>query len=311
MTKLANAPIALFVYARPSHTRTTLESLSQNKLADKSKLYIFADGPLRTASPKTHQAISEVRQILRERSWCGEVEIIESGKNRGLADSIVRGVTLICEKHGRVIVLEDDLETSPGFLRYMNDALQLYEDDGQVMQVSGFNVRNWPWAAESGFLRCSTSWGWATWQRAWQAYENDSEKLLSAVTAKDARAFELDGYSFHMDELRRNVSGDLLTWAVKWYASVFLRDGLCLYPRKTLVRNIGFDGSGQNCFDDTENFHRNLRLAKRIRVSQQPIKENAVYLHAMQRHFQSLLQQWTGTRLRDRAAKKLRAIAGK
>jgi hypothetical protein len=307
MTQITLSPVALFVFARPEHTRRTLQSLSQNHLADKTKLYIFADGPREEASAETQQGIHEVRELVRERNWCGEVEIIESSDNKGLADSIIGGVRFVTEQHGRAIILEDDLETSPGFLKYMNDALNTYANDEQVMQVSGFNVKNSRWTSETGFLRNSTSWGWATWDRAWQRYDNDATGLLERVQPRRLE-FDLDGHSFHFEELERNVTGDLKTWAVRWYASIFLSDGLCLYPRRTLVRNHGFDGTGANCHADTTDYHRQLKLANSCLVRRQAVREQPTYLKSMQQHFEHLKRLWSGTRLRDRIVRKAKSF---
>lgn len=305
------APIALFVYARPSHTRKTLEALQNNKLAEKSMLYIFSDGPKAEANDKTLGKISEVRSLIRKQQWCKQVQIIEADNNRGLAKSIIEGVSQVVNKHGRVIVLEDDLETSPGFLKYMNNALALYQNESRVFQVSGFMVRNSPWVAKTGFLRVSTSWGWATWQRAWKHYQSDAESLLREVELKGQSEFNLDDFSFHYDELKRNINGDLNTWAVRWYASIFLKDGLCLYPKRTLVRNHGFDGSGINCHNDGTKYHRDLSLAKSIDVNPLQPKENAQYLNAMQSHYHNMQLLWTRTRLRDRIFNKSQSILKK
>jgi len=302
------APIALFVYNRPLHARATLEALRKNRLAEDSKLYIFADGPKGNAKEEDLTLIDRVRSLVREQPWCGEVEIVESDFNRGLADSIVAGVTRLCEAHGRAIVLEDDLETSPGFLAYMNQALDCYEGDEEVFQISGFNVRMPLFSPPTGFLRVTTSWGWATWQRAWTDFDNNATGLLQRVEEKGPDAFDLDGYSFHVDELQKNVSGELKTWAVRWYASVYLQEGLALYPRRTLVRNLGFDGSGVHCHDDETKYHGSLPLAQSIKVDRQPLVETPSYLRAMQRHYRKTLQLWTGTRFRDRVKRKLKSI---
>src|SRR5687767_6286773 len=103
------APIVLFVYNRPWHTLKTLEALSKNFLADQSKLYVYADGEKDDASDSSKHRIKEVRQLIREKKWCAEVEIIEHQRNLGLADSVTKGVTEILDKHGRIIVLEDDI----------------------------------------------------------------------------------------------------------------------------------------------------------------------------------------------------------
>jgi len=305
-----HAPIALFVYNRPEHTRRTLEAISRNTGAENTRLFIFADGLRENASQQERDQLDEVRRLIRQRPWCGSAEIVESSENLGLRQSICSGIDTVLQSFERVIVLEDDLETSPGFLRYMNDALELYKEDEQVFQVSGFMVKNRPWAPATGFLRVSSSWGWGTWQRAWKHYRTDAENLLEEVKRKGQSSFDLDGFSFHFDELERNVSGNLNTWAVRWYASIFLHDGLCLYPRKTLVRNLGFDGTGIHCFDDETDYHRKLKLAQRVRVTKQPLAESKVYLNAMQAHYRQLLRQWTGTRLRDRVRSKIRRTLG-
>jgi hypothetical protein len=268
-------------------------------------LYIFADGPKDNIDAEGSQRIAEVRSLIRKVRWCRELEIIEASRNQGLAESICGGVGRVLERHDRVIVLEDDLETSPGFLKYMNDALELYEGEPRVFQVSGSMVRNRLWLASTGFLRVPTSWGWGTWRRAWTHYRDDANNLLLEVEQRGRQDFDLDGYSFHYEELKRNVSGELHTWAVRWYASVFLKDGLCLYPRLSLVRNHGFDGTGAHCHDDKSKYYSSLRLGKNIDVSKQALTEDHRYLKAMQSHYRYLLQLWTGTRVRDRLRKKV------
>ena len=303
-----HAPIALFVYYRPEHTLRTLQALSRNSLASESRLIIFADGPKPDAGDDELRRLLAVRKLIREKSWCGEVESVESDTNKGLADSIRGGIDRVLVEHDRVIVLEDDLETSPGFLSYMNSALEVYKNENRVFQISGFMVKNRPWSSTTGFLRVSTSWGWATWQRAWRYYRDDTDNLLIEVLRKDMSRFDLDGHSFHCDELERNVKGDLKTWAVRWYASLFIQDGLCLYPKKSLVRNLGFDGSGVNCHDDETRFYQKLNLASAISVRKQIVAENEQYLRAMQLHYDRLLQRWTRTRLRDRLINKIRSL---
>ena len=304
----ALAPIVLFVYARPEHSRKVLEALAKNPEARESILYIFADGPSDGASTKILDSIREVRLLIRERLWCGIVHIQESLVNRGLADSIVAGVTEVITKHGRAIVLEDDIALERGALSYFNEALELYQDDAVVMQVSGFMVRTPWWAPSTGFLRVSSSWGWATWARAWKHYSGNSKNLREQIDRTGRCGFDLGGASFHYDELCRNERGELRTWAVKWYASIFLQGGLCLYPRRSLLRNLGFDGSGENCENDGSAYFEKLPTALTIKVSRRRIEESKVYLVAMRHSFQYRLKIWTGSRLRDRVSRKLRGL---
>ena len=166
------APIVLFVYNRPWHAEQTLNALMKNELADQSVLYIFADGPKDNATEDQLNKIKEVRQVIRSKRWCKEIHIIESDKNKGLANSVIDGVTKIVNKYGKIIVLEDDLVTAKGFLHFMNNALDKYEEEEKVMEVSGFNFplkiahKN-----SAHFLLFASSWGWATWKRAWVQFD--------------------------------------------------------------------------------------------------------------------------------------------
>ena len=160
------APIALFVYNRPEHARRTLDALCRNEGAEHSRLFIFADGAKEDCSAEERSLLGEVRQVVSELRWGGKVEVIKSPLNRGLKESICRGVSNVLSKYDKVIVLEDDLETSPGFLKYMNDALTIYAEQDEVFQISGFMVNHRTRLPDTGFLRSSTSWGWGTWRRA-------------------------------------------------------------------------------------------------------------------------------------------------
>jgi hypothetical protein len=164
------APIALFTFKRPSHTRRTLETLAANPEFELSPLHIFCDGARRASE---QSEVDEVRELVRQ--WPHPDKHIVSGvENRGLSKSVRAGVTELCERYGRVIVVEDDLVLSPVFLRYMNDALVRYQNDPKVMQISAHNFPvELQVPHEAIFLRLSTSWGWATWRRAWIERSND------------------------------------------------------------------------------------------------------------------------------------------
>jgi len=305
------APVALFVYNRPEHTRRTLESLRRNEGSDRSRLVIFSDGPREDASEDERHKIENVRHLIRENRWCAHCEIVESHKNMGLARSITSGVDSVLEMSKRIIVLEDDLELSPGFLRYMNRALDLYEDESRVYQVTGYMVPNKRSAPSTGFLRIISSWGWGTWKRAWRHYDSDVAGLLEKVRNKGRAEFDLGGVAHQFHDLERNARGDLNTWAVRWYASVFLNDGLCLYPRNTLVKNIGIDGSGVNfrSLDAYGKWH--ARLVNDIEVGQREIMEDPIYLASMQAHYRRLQEHWGNSRRASRLLKQVRARFGR
>ncbi|MEO0794566.1 MAG: hypothetical protein AAFX93_05375 [Verrucomicrobiota bacterium] len=279
------APIALFAYARPDHLRQTLEALSRNRMADQSELHIYSDGPKPDASAETQQRIHEVRTLIREQDWCGTVVIHESAENRGLAASIRGGASELLESHGRVIVVEDDLVTSPGFLEYMNSALETYQDVKTVWHISGFFNQS-PYASllpETFFLRHMSCWGWATWKDRWKHAEWDVKKLLEEVNAtpETHTEFNLGGCNGYSDQLERNQRGEIKTWAIFWATSIFLGGGLCLTPSQSLVRNIGVDGSGENFVHNEEKRYR-VELADQVSVNKQNAKVSSLGRFALQ-----------------------------
>jgi Glycosyl transferase family 2 len=237
------SPIALFVYNRPQHTRQTVEALQINSLAGDSDLIIFAD------APKTNQqaeAVREVRQYIHQVDGFKSVTIIEQETNFGLAKSIIDGVTTIVNERGRIIVLEDDLIVTPHFLDYMNRALDKYEREQKVVQISGYMFPVKLEIEEDAlFLPLTTSWGWATWKRAWDLFDPDA-KGYARVKADSAlrKSFNLDGAYDYFSMLEAQLAGRVDSWAVRWQLSAFLMGGLTLYPRHSLVVNSGFDGSG-------------------------------------------------------------------
>lgn len=239
------APIALFVYNRPDHIRRTINSLRQNKLANNTALTIFSDAP---KSETQVDAVREVRKYVREIEGFKSVTIVERETNLGLARSIIDGVTSIVSKCGRIIVLEDDLEISPYFLSYMNDALDVYEKEERVMHVSGymFPIDNSS-LLETFFLRPTSCWGWATWDRAWKHFNKDVKVLLTGFTEQDIYSFNMDDTYDYWEQVVQNEAGVINTWAVFWYASVFRVGGLCLHPARSLIKNIGHDDTGEHC----------------------------------------------------------------
>ena len=267
MTSNEPAPILLFVYQRPDHTRRTLEALKNNDLANLSTLYIYSDGPKDGAGEANHQKIQEVRKIIREKKWCKEVYIIESTTNKGLANSIISGVSEKVNEFGKVIVLEDDLLTSKGFLKFMNNALDRYLLDEKVMQISGFQFPlDLQDSGSSLFLSFASSWGWATWKRAWNHFDPLAfgyERLKTDVSL--SRKFNIENSfpytSMLFDQMeKKNIN----SWAIRWWWSLFTKDGLCLFPDKSLIKNIGYGAdashtSGADPFSPT-NFDSNYYI---------------------------------------------------
>jgi hypothetical protein len=241
------APVALFAYNRPSHTRRTVEALAANAGASDSDLFIFSDA---AKNARVEPAVGQVREFAKSIRGFRTVTVVERPANLGLRASIIDGITRLCRERGRVIVLEDDLVTSPHFLEFMNGGLEAYQGAERVMQIAGYTFSSTVSIPEDAlFLTVSTSWGWATWERAWKHFNPDAtgyERIASDPVLREK--FNLNNHYGYFDLLRAQREGRRDSWAILWYLSVFLQDGLVLYPRKTLVRNIGFDGSGANRF---------------------------------------------------------------
>lgn len=239
------APIALFVYNRLDHAQQTVTALLANDLASESDLIVFSD------SAKTEQgmqAVSQVREFVHSIQGFKSIRIVERPTNWGLARSIISGVTEVCAHYGRVIVLEDDLVTSPRFLKYMNDGLDLYTEEERVISIHGYMYPLENQSESTFFLRGADCWGWATWQRGWNLFEPDGSKLLSLIRKSGLKnEFNFLGGEDYIRMLESQIAGRNDSWAVRWYASAFLKDRLTLYPGRTLVLNIGNDGSGTHC----------------------------------------------------------------
>jgi len=251
------APIVIFTYNRPWHTQQVLDSLALNEEAKDSLLYIYCDGAKDNAEEKIVKEIDQVRLIVKSENRFKQVIVKEQPKNKGLANSIIDGVTEIVNKHGFIIVLEDDIIVSNYFLKFMNEALIKYETEETVISISAYTypIKNLP---SLFFLKGADCWGWATWKRGWDLFERDGTKLLIELEKlKSTYSFNYnDSYPFKQ-MLKDQIEGKNNSWAIRWYASAFLKNKLTLYPGISFVNNAGFDGSGTHC-DDKNHFETSL-----------------------------------------------------
>ena len=248
--KTSCAPLALFVYNREEHTRKTLMALAANTLAAKTPLFIYSDGPRSDADAA---AVARVREVCSAVTGFASVKIFESPVNKGLAESIISGVTEQIAVHGRIIALEDDLVTSPNFLLYMNNALDHYEREPAAFSIGGYSF-----PAHSGFgmpasylwdtysiNRCC-SWGWATWHSRWKQVAWEKENFLDFLQDDKAQADFNQSGPDKTDLLRRYCEGKLDVWATRFCYAHFVNRSNCIYPTHSLVNNIGLDGSGMH-----------------------------------------------------------------
>jgi len=271
------APIALFVYNRPEHTRRTLTYLQKNLLADESRLFIFSDAA-KTDDDKAK--VEQVRQLIKEVTGFKSVKVTLRKENMGLANSIIGGVTTLVNEYGKVIVFEDDLLSSPYTLQYFNEALTKYANEEKVMHIGAYMYKladtKLP---QTFFFRAATSWGWATWARAWKDFEPDVDVLLKQFDKKKTDRFSIEGTMNFWKQLEGFKAGKNDSWAIRWYASIFLKGGLTLNPSTSLINNIGNDGSGVH--SNKENMYHVRITQKAVKQFPAEIKEDAQAYHAI------------------------------
>ena len=239
------APIVLFTYNRPWHTRQTIEALKKNELSSESELFIFSDG---SKNDNDIDKVKQIRDYIKTIDGFKKINIIEREKNWGLANNIIDGVTQIVNKYGKIIVLEDDLVTSPYFLTFMNEALEYYKNEKRVMHISSCI---WPIKQDglddTFFIKPASCWGWATWERAWKYYKKDAEYYINTFTKKMIYDFNINNSYKYFDQIIENKKRKINTWAIFWYATTYLQNGLSLHPKESYVKNIGNDGEGVHC----------------------------------------------------------------
>ncbi len=244
------APIVLFVYKRLQHTIKTLEALNANLLANKSELYIFSDG---YKDDTDKEGVEQVRDFINQyksSSNFKKVIVYQSEINKGLAESVIGGVTEIIGIYGNAIVVEDDLVTAPDFLKFMNQALDYYKNDERVWSIAGFtpNIKGLDTYVKDVYVSVrAESWGWATWKNRWELVDWGISDYQSFVNDKRQRkAFGKRGKDMP-DMLDSQMRGEIDSWAIRFCYEQFKRNTVTVVPTVSRVKNIGLDGSGTHC----------------------------------------------------------------
>ena len=331
------APIIVFAYDRPDHLSKTLEALAKNDLASQSVLYIYCDGAREwggdsqesivksqenpqgnyitkrygkmECSKEEYEAylkrIAETRKVAHEITSFKEVHVVEREKNIGLADNIVGAVTEIVNRYGRVIAFEDDIVTTRGCLTYLNEALELYKDDEQVMHISAWMYPNKGLFPTTFFYDSPyPAGGWATWQRAWQCFNPDTADHVH-YWMNNWKEFDIEGEDYLSRQLLGNYNGTLKTWYVKWYSSMRRMNGLCLYPGTAMSNNIGWDNSGETSMPNSR--YNVANPAEYTEVKRIPIVRSRKAYNYIRVWYSG---HWYSKRYRQRFYKKLRRIFG-
>lgn len=295
-------PLAVFAYNRPRHLRQLLESLMRCERLDECQVHFFCDGVKR---PEHEANVQAARQVVDEFAPQLHASVIKREQNLGLARSIVSGVSELCAQAGRVIVLEDDFILHPFFVNFMLQALERYAEDERVAQVAGFTFPILtPTKPDAFFLPVITSWGWATWSRAWDLFAWDLQSALSRLEADPAlRArFDLDGAYPYTEMLRSTLQGRVDTWDIQWYWSVFSAGKLVLYPRCSLVWQNGFDEFATHTRSGNSNLQGSLKRFYQARWDAQvefpaDVCANNLAFERLKRLLRKPVPRWSAQRI--------------
>lgn len=242
MTNSKFAPLVLFTYCRPWHTQKTIEALLANTEAPETNLYIFSDAP---KNEKAVEGVLKTRKYIHTISGFKSIHIIEREKNWGLSNSLIDGISKIVNDYGKVIVVEDDIVVSPFFLKFMNEALNLYENEEKVASIHAYVYPTQKKLPDTFFIQGADCWGWATWKRAWNIFNSNAQELLDEIIQKKLqRQFDFDYTYPYVDMLKDQINGKINSWAIRWYASAFLKNMYTLYPGQSMAKQIGMDGIG-------------------------------------------------------------------
>ena len=279
------APIALFVYNRLANTQQTIEHLKNNSLAAESELYVFSDGG---KDDESWKMVNQLRDYLHTITGFKKIHLIERKENIYIEQNITDGIQEVFKHHDTVIVLEDDICTSPIFLTYMNDALKKYQNEKRVMHIAGFTNLDLKDKGDTYFTPHMTGWGWATWKDRWACFHRytNKEEALEGLTTSDLKAIEYDGNFQCLQSLYRQP----IPWDICWELCIYKQKGLCLHPSHTLIKNIGIKNgthfNTQRIFGWYE-YDRDFRVTP-INLSDIPIEKDqeieAEYKQALKDH---------------------------
>ena len=289
------APIALFVYNRLDCTQVTIEHLKQNSLATQTIIYIFSDGGKDEASWKK---VQEVRNYLHTITGFKKVHIIERPENYYLERNVIEGIAYVLERHDTIIVMEDDICSSPILVEYFNNALQKYENISQVMHIASFTNLDIPEMGDTYFTPHMSGCGcWATWKNKWTNFKHyaSKEEALSDLTPEMIQKIEYGGNFPCLKSLNKNP----IPWDICWEITIHKMKGLCLHPSHTLIRNIGLSsGTHFNAFNRIFGWYEYDRpyrthsiILKDIPIKENPIIEN-MYAQALKDH--GMRYNWFG-----------------
>jgi GNT-I family len=258
------APIVLFCYNRPTHLKKTIESLLQNELAKDSKIYIFSDGP-KPNKKNDKEKVEAVRAYLNRLIGFKEIIISNSTVNKGLANSVIFGVSEVIKQYGRAIVLEDDLMVSNDFLEFMNTGLEFYKNEKKIYSISGYSflLEKIDLSDEVFLIKRASSWGWATWVDRWEDVDWKLKDIDLFFKDANQKSNFMEAGEDTLPMLAKYRKNKIDSWAIRWTYHHFINSAFCLVPKYSKVENFGTDRSGTNFIISTDKYKTKANI-KRI-----------------------------------------------
>ena len=261
------APVVIFVYNRVNEIKELIGSLSQDLLAKDHEVFVFSDGPRNREDEIRVNAVREFVDTLPEQGLFKNVTVRKAPVNKGLAGSVIDGVSEIIGKYGKVIVLEDDLTVSVVFLTYMNKCLDFYYKDKRIWSISGHSpdIKAAKACKKNIYLSYrASSTGWGTWKDRWELtdWEVKDYRLFSLNPAANKRFCR--GGNDLPSMLRAQRRGQIDSWAVRWCYSQSRHNMFSVAPVTTLVLIGGYDGNGTNSRTEDKGFLSNEQLGDSV-----------------------------------------------
>lgn len=277
------SPICLFVYKRYDTTKQMLESLMACPECSESDLYVFMDA---ARCEKDIEEVTRVRSLFDGLDGFRHIETFPADTNKGLARSVIEGVSYVLQKYDDIIVLEDDLVVAPDFLSFMNEALKIYKDRRDIWSISGYtpNLEDIDQNISNGVFLVPRAqcWGWATWRDRWMKVDwevGDYEKIAKSKVLQEN--FNRGG-----DDLFRTLKmerrGRIESWAVRWAYAAAKNNMLTVNPMQSKVKNIGVEISDSH--KSWNAAHHNVELLDYPTIIDPNIKINKDIAKAFKHH---------------------------
>lgn len=273
------APIVIFAYRRKSKLKNLINSILRNNESKNTLIYFFQD---------SYKDSEDMNDVIKVRKYILEIKgfkkkiIIFRKKNLGLANNIISGINLVFKKHGKAIFLEDDLIVSSNFIRFMNEALVKYYKNNNVWHING-------WSYKLGsklnydvfFVKNMNCWGWATWRDRWRKFDKNPYKFIRIFNKRMIFEFNFNNQINNWSQIIRNFKKKISTWAIFWYATIFVNKGLCLSFSQSLIRYDGFDlkSTHSHYKSPYNNIYKNSLSKKKFINFPSIVKEDLNYIN--------------------------------